>query len=266
MKEQRWERILSMLEKDSYVSVQKLSRTLYVSPPTVRRDLTELEKRGLIIRNHGGAKLPSDGHSEIPVGFRNSFKVNEKRRLCESAAALVHDGDVIYIDPSTTFCHLSDYISERKGIIAVTSSISTAVSLVEAGIRTFCTGGELGNVSMSFVGSRAEDFVRDFNFDIAFFSAYGINGRGMIVDTNEFEITLRRAAMKNSKKNVFVCSGEKFSLDTPFNLAPLSEMDVIITDATVPEYCDVKKEKIIYALPMPSDVSSDGSSDGGENN
>lgn len=235
-----------MLEQKKYTSVQKLSQALFVSLPTVRRDLTELERRGLVIRSHGGAKLPSDGHSEIPVGFRNSFKVQEKKKLCETAASLVHDGDVVYIDPSTTFYHLADYIAERKGIIAVTSSVPTATALVDAGVRTFCTGGELGSVSLSFVGAHAETFVRNFNFDVAFFSAYGINDRGVIVDTSEFEIMLRRAAMENSKKSVFVCSGEKFSLNTPFNFAALSQMSVIITDTPVPDHCNVKPEKIIY--------------------
>lgn len=245
MKEERWESILGMLEQKKYTSVKNISDALYVSLPTVRRDLAELERRGMIIRSHGGARLPSEGHSQIPIGFRNAFNVGTKKMLCEAASKLIHDGDVIYIDPSSTFRYLAPYISERKGIIAVTSSIPTANALIEAGIRTFCTGGELSEIALSFVGNYAEDFVRNFNFDVAFFSAYGINERGMIVDTSELEINLRRTAMKNSKRNVFVCSGEKFSLQTPFNLAPLSDMDTVITDADVPQYCSVSSDKII---------------------
>ena len=246
MKEERWERMLSVIENKGFVSVQRLSDALFVSMPTVRRDLTELERRGLVIRSRGGVKLPGEGHSQIPIGFRNTFKVQEKRRLCEAAAGLVEDGFVIYIDPSTTFLRLAEYISDRKGIIAVTNSMPIAANLVEAGIRTFCTGGELGGVAYSFTGGQAEAVAADFNYDVAFFSSYGVNERGIITDTSEREISLRRTVMRQSKKNVYVCSGEKFSISTPFNFTALNSMDVVITDTKTPEYCDLKPEQIKY--------------------
>lgn len=246
IKEDRWEKMLAMIEQKGYVSVQKLADALYVSLPTVRRDLTELEHRGLVIRSHGGVKLPSEGHSQVPISFRNTFKMNEKRRLCEAAAGLVRDGAVIYIDPSTTFLKLADYISERKGVIAVTNSVPIASTLIEAGIRTFCTGGELGGVAYSFTGCHAETVASEFNYDVAFFSSYGVNERGVITDTSEKEINLRRIVMRQSRRNVYVCSGEKFSISTPFNFTALASMDTLITDTPVPEHCAVDENKIIY--------------------
>ena len=246
LKEERWERILAVIAEKGYVSVQKLAEALYVSMPTVRRDLAELEHRGLVIRNHGGVKLPGEGHSQIPIAFRNTFKIQEKRRLCEAAASLVQDGFVIYIDPSTTFLRIADLLAEKKGIIVVTNSIPIATVLIEAGIRTFCTGGELGGVAYSFTGGKAEAFASDFNYDIAFYSSYGVSENGVITDTSEQEINLRRVVMRNSKKNVYVCSGEKFSISTPFNFAPLNAMDVVITDTKVPESCGIPGDKIRY--------------------
>lgn len=246
LKEERWERMLAVIAEKGYVSVQRLADTLYVSMPTVRRDLTELEHRGLVIRSHGGVKLPGEGHSQIPIGFRHNFKIQEKRRLCEAAAELVRDGFVIYIDPSTTFLRIADLLADKKGIIVVTNSVLCATSLIDAGVRTFCTGGELGGVAYSFTGGKAEAFAADFNYDIAFFSSYGVNERGVITDTSEREITLRRVVMKQSKCNVYVCSGEKFSISTPFNFAPLDAMDVVITDTKVPECCYLDDRKIKY--------------------
>jgi len=246
IKEERWEKLLSAVEQSGYISVQKLAQTLYVSMPTVRRDLTELERRGLVIRSHGGVKLPGEGHSQVPIGIRNTFKTQEKRRLCEVAAGLVRDGFVVYIDPSTTFLKIADLLAERKGIIVVTNSMLAATAMINAGIRTFCTGGELGGVAYSFTGGQAEAFAADFNYDIAFFSSYGVNERGIITDTSEREITLRRTVMKQSKMNVYVCSGEKFSISTPFNFAPLNSMDIVITDTEVPKCCGVSPDKIRY--------------------
>lgn len=246
IKEERWEKMLTVIAEKRYVSVQKLAEALYVSMPTVRRDLTELEHRGLVIRSHGGVKLPDEGHSQIPIAFRNTFKIQEKRRLCEAAAELISDGFVVYIDPSTTFLRIADLLAEKKGIIVVTNSMLTATALIDAGVRTFCTGGELGGVAYSFTGGHAEAFASDFNYDIALFSSYGVNERGIITDTSEREITLRRTVMKQSKTNVYVCSGEKFGISTPFNFVPLNEMDIVVTDTKVPEYCDISGDKIKY--------------------
>ena len=246
LKEERWEKLLAIIAEKGYVSVQRLAETLYVSMPTVRRDLSELEHRGLVIRNHGGVKLPDEGHSQIPIGFRNTFKIQEKRRLCEAAASLVQDGFVIYIDPSSTFLRIADLLAERKGIIVITNSIPIATALIDSGVETFCTGGELGSVAYSFTGGKAEAFAADFNYDIAFYSSYGVNERGIITDTSEREINLRRVVMKQSKMNVYVCSGEKFSISTPFNFAPLNAMDLVITDTPVPNYCDMPMEKTRY--------------------
>lgn len=246
MKEERWERMLSVISERGYVSVHRLAEDLYVSMPTVRRDLTELEHRGLVIRSRGGVKLPDEGHSQIPIVFRNNFKIQEKRRLCEAAAALVQDGAVVYIDPSSTFLRIADLLAGKKGIIVVTNSMPIATALIEAGVRTFCTGGELGGVAYSFTGGKAEAFAADFNYDIALYSSYGVNERGVITDTSESEISLRRVVMKQSRMNVYVCSGEKFSISTPFNFVPLSSMDVVVTDTKVPEYCGLDKEKVRY--------------------
>lgn len=246
LKEERWERILSVISEKGYLSVQRLAELLYVSMPTVRRDLTELEHRGLVIRSHGGVKLPDEGHSQVPLAFRNAFKIQEKRRLCEAAASLVPDGAVIYVDPSTTFLRMADLLAEKKGLIVITNSIPIATALIDAGVRTFCTGGELGGVAYSFTGGKAEAFASDFNYDIAFYSSYGVNERGVITDTSEAEINLRRVVMRQSKKNVYVCSGEKFSISTPFNFAPLNEMDIVITDTKVPEYCELCDKKVKY--------------------
>ncbi|MBQ9116426.1 MAG: DeoR/GlpR transcriptional regulator [Clostridia bacterium] len=246
LKEERWEKMLAVIAEKGYMSVQRLAEALYVSMPTVRRDLTELEHRGLVIRSHGGVKLPGDGHSQIPIGFRHNFKIQEKRRLCEAASSRVQDGNVVYIYPSTTYLRITDLLAERKGLIVVTNSMLTATALIDAGVRTFCTGGELGGVAYSFTGGKAEAFAADFNYDIAFYSSYGVNERGVITDTSEREITLRRAVMRQCKCNVYVCSGEKFGISTPFNFAPLNEMDIVITDTKVPECCDISEDKIKY--------------------
>ena len=102
LKEERYDRILAILETEQYVSATKLSKMLYVSLPTIRRDLAELGRRNQIVRSHGGAKKIQAEHTVAPLDFRRTVHAAEKRALCRRAAELVDDKDIIFIDASTT--------------------------------------------------------------------------------------------------------------------------------------------------------------------
>jgi DeoR/GlpR family transcriptional regulator of sugar metabolism len=84
---------------------------------------------------------------------------------------------------------------------------------------------------MAHFGSFAEDFIRRFNIDILFFSCHGVNDTGMLTDPSLPETQIRRVAIGQSKKTVFLCDKTKFSLSTPYNLVPIQSINCIITDA-----------------------------------
>lgn len=245
-KENRYDAILNLLDDEEYMSVQQLSERLYVSLPTIRRDLTELARQGMVIRSHGGVKRPEDGRSSIPLAFRSSFKSREKQQLSRAAASLIPDGSVIFLDASTTISYIADYIQPQQGVTVITNSIYTAARLLDNNIHTYCTGGEMIGSSHCFAGSLAERFVENFNFDIAFFSSYGINERGYIVDTSGAETAFRQKLFQYCSKKVYVCDGEKFYLSAPFNVVPLQEVDHIVTNVIVPEEFGIDKRRILF--------------------
>ncbi len=228
-KEERQQKIIELLDENSYVSVNKLGKMLYVSLPTVRRDLCELEKKGLIVRNHGGAMRLSEGAYNIPLDFRNSYKAAQKHQLCKNAAKLIQSGDVIYIDASTSTMHIADFIS-AKDITVVTNGLPIASLLAKKGINVQMTGGVVKDYSLACVGSVAERFVSTFNFNFAFFSAYGVNSNNVIVDTSLEETAVRKAAFANSDKTVFICTSDKYGLQAPYNIVSIDEVDIIISD------------------------------------
>ncbi len=230
LKEERYDKILEILEKEQYVSAAKLSKMLYVSLPTIRRDLAELGRRHQIIRSHGGAKKIQAEHIVTPLNFRKTVNVTEKRELCRRAAKLVNDNDIIFIDASTTTLQMADFLSEKKGITVITNGIPIASLLVKKGIKTFCTGGEIFENSMAHFGSFAEDFIRRFNIDTFFFSCHGVNEKGMLTDPSLPETQIRKVAINQSKKTVFLCDKTKFSLSTPYNLISIEEIDCVITN------------------------------------
>ncbi len=251
LKEERYDKILDILEEEQYISAAKLSKMLYVSLPTVRRDLAELARRNQIIRSHGGAKKIHAEHIVTPLNFRKTVNANEKRALCRRAADLVNDNDIIFIDSSTTTLQMADFLSEKKGITVITNGIPLATLLVKKGIKTYCTGGEIFESSLAHFGSFAEDFIQRFNIDILFFSCHGVTEKGMLTDPSLPETQIRKVAISQSKKTVFLCDETKFSLSTPYNLVPIQTMDCIITDtAKVNKYfpTDNSKEIIIVTV------------------
>lgn len=233
LKEERYDQILAILEKEKYASAQKLSKQLYVSLPTIRRDLGELGRRGKIIRSHGGAKIVEAENIVAPLDFRKTVHAAEKRALCRRAAEMVKDYDIIFIDASTTTLQMADFLGDKKGITVITNGIPLATLLVQKGIKTYCTGGEIFENSLAHFGSFAEEFIQRFNIDILFFSCHGVNENGMLTDPSLPETQIRKVAIHQSKKTVFLCDETKFSLSTPYNLVSIQTIDHIITNSTM---------------------------------
>lgn len=230
LKEERYDKILALLEEEQYISAQRLSQQLFVSLPTIRRDLTELQRRNQIVRSHGGAKKVQGEHTVAPLNFRRTVNALSKRALCRAAAELVRDNEIIFIDSSTTTLQMADFLSEKKGITVITNGITLASLLAQKGIKTYCTGGEIFANSLAHFGSFAEDFIRRFNIDTLFFSCHGVNNQGMLNDPSLPETQIRKVAIGQSRKTIFLCDETKFSLSTPYNLVHLDTLDHIITD------------------------------------
>ena len=234
--EERHRRILEELQKNPQITVKELAERLCFSEPTIRRDFTELHKKGLITKFYGGAilnKLAADG--EIPFAMRENEKSTGKALIGKRAASLVKDGAVIMLDGSTSAYHIVPYLADHKDIIVVTSGAKTAVALAERDITTFCTGGKMIVHSYSYVGQEAEDFVRKINADVLFFSCHGLSMDGMMSDPSVRESNLRRVMFEQCKKKYLLCDGSKIGKTFFYNMGDVSAVDGIISDVEIPE-------------------------------
>lgn len=229
-KDERQKKIVQILQEREYASVSWLSKNLFASPPTIRRDLNMLENEGYIIRCRGGAALPGDTRSDIPLLFRKTTKSREKKQLCKMASVLVKNGDVIFLDASTTAQHMVEYLKNKQNIKVVTNSLITCGLLYQNDIETFCTGGKLRKNSGCFVGRRAEEYVGDFNADIMFFSTSALNTNGLVSDYSDEETYLRQAMFKHSDKKVFLCDSTKLGKNSTYRTCMLDELDFVATD------------------------------------
>ncbi len=248
MIEERQRRILELLKEDPEITVKELSKILFVSEPTVRRDFTELHNKGMITKVYGGAILHSGAADrEIPFLFRENEKTSVKSTIGKKAASLVNDGMVVMLDGSTSAYHIVPYLAERKDIIVITSGAKTAVALAEANIKTFSTGGQMLIHSFSYVGEQAENFVRQINADILFFSVAGLDYDGQMSDRAIEEANLRKVMFSSCKKKILLCDSSKFGKTCFYNMGNVADIDGVISETDLPENI---KEILIKKKPL----------------
>lgn len=248
MIEERQRRILEILKEDPNVSVSELSQILFVSEPTVRRDFTELHNKGMITKVYGGAILNTGAaDKEIPFLFRENEKTSVKVTIGREAASLVKDGMVIMLDGSTSAYHIVPYLAEHKDIIVITSGAKTAVALAEANIKIFSTGGQMLIHSFSYVGEQAENFVRQINADILFFSVAGLDYDGRMSDRAIEEANLRKVMFSSCKKKILLCDSSKFGKTCFYNMGNVAEIDGVISEVELP---DSLKKILIEKKPL----------------
>lgn len=227
---ERQEEILKILEKSKSISVNKLSRLLYVSAPTIRRDLTELEKQGKVSRTHGGVVLRKTAESEIPLILREEQNNLSKKIIAEKASQYINNGDVVFLDASSTVAYLIPYLKNFKDIIVITNSPKSSLRLGEEDIKNYCTGGLLLKHSIAYVGHETEKFISSINADVFFFSSRGYTEDGYITDSSIEEAAVKKAMMKNSDKTFYMCDSSKKNKKYMYNICEVSEVTGIISE------------------------------------
>lgn len=242
MKENQEKELLEIIQNNQYASIEELAKKLYVSPSTIRRKLNVLQKKGLITRTHGGAQLNDDNNFFPSFTFRvhqNSF---EKKKIALSAIKLIKNGDLVFLDGTTSAFFIAEYLSEFNNIRVITNGIDTLSLLAKNNISAYSTGGCVQEKNRSvLVGHYAEEMISNFHADVAFFSAQSVSENGEIYDCFEEENVIRKAMIKHAAKKVFLCDSTKFGKTSPFHLCSLNDIDYIVSNHAVPDFIQSDK-------------------------
>jgi len=238
----RHQEILNILNENGAVSVRTLTKRLFVSEATVRRDLAELEKAGALKRTFGGAAPIVDTNRQIPLFIREEMNSSAKSDICRRAAALVKEGDTIFIDGSSTAQYLVKYLSDFKDILVVTYSIKTAELMCKSHIKTYCTGGRLLENSLVCIGQEPIDFASRVNLDICFMSCKGVDTDGNFTDTSEDETVIRRAFLKRSRTRVMLMTKDKIGNRYFHSLCSAEDVDCFFSDGELPKGVNIGRK------------------------
>ena len=225
----------ALLEKES-MSTQELSKKLFVSVPTLRRDLMKLEEKGRIVRTHGGAKLVKRSADEqIPFFLREQVQNDSKNAIAHKAVEFIKDGDVIMLDGSTSAYNIVPLLADYKKLLVITSSAKSSFLLGNMGINNICTGGHMITRVLSYVGEDAERTVENYNAVIVFFSTRGLSMNGIMTDSSIEENRLRRAMMKHAKRKIVLCDASKIGQTYLNTLCHISDVDDVICETPLPK-------------------------------
>ena len=226
----REDEYIKLLSAKSY-TVKELSEALFISEPTVRRDIVTMKEKKLVLCKRGVVCLETASPDRrIPMFIRDLENMDKKMIIAKKASEHIRDGQVIMLDASTTaYCILS-VLGEFKNLFVITSGAKTAIALAAMGIRTLCTGGELANESFSFIGNDAEKTLSKYNADIAFFSCRGVSSDGLATDTSINENSIRKIMMKNSEKSFLLCDKSKMGNKYLNTLCSIEEVSGVITN------------------------------------
>lgn len=221
---------INLLSERSY-TVKELSEALFISEPTVRRDINELISKELVTRKNGVVSIKTNSpDTRVPMFIRNLENKQAKDTIAKKAALLIKEGDTVMLDASTTAYCLVQHLAKFKNIFVITSGAKTALALATLGIRTICTGGEMALGSFSYIGHDAERTLSNYNADIAFLSCRGISEDGAVTDSSIAENSMRKLMMQKSVKTYLLCDKSKVGKIYLNTLCEKDEFDGIIWD------------------------------------
>jgi len=227
--------ILKQLEKDDQVSVSELSRQFNVSEVTIRKDLKHLEKKNILIRSRGGAIKHSLINVDLSIYDRRRQNIKLKEVIGAAAAKMIFNGETILLDTGTTIMELAKHLPKKIDITVITNSVDITFRLAEhPNIRVLMPGGILRRNSLALVGEQAAESLRGFYCDKYFLSADGIDIQRGMMTTNIEEASLARINIRNSKKVFALIDSSKFLSKGITTIAPLTEVDTLITDDGIP--------------------------------
>jgi DeoR/GlpR family transcriptional regulator of sugar metabolism len=233
---ERQKHILDLIEKRNSISVGELCHLLGVSDMTIRRDLRSLSKAGLLERVYGGALLRRGRSYEPPYIIRMAENIQKKEIIGRRAAALVDDGDSIALDVGTTTLELAKSLRNASNLTVITASVHIANVLNEApSLRLILTGGILRTQELSLIGHIAERTYKDFHVDKAFIGVGGLDLIDGLTEYNVEDTLVKRAMIENSDQVIVVSDSSKLGKKCFATIAPLSVVDILVTDHDIPE-------------------------------
>lgn len=228
----RQESIITHLSEAKESSVLEMTQRFKVSEATIRRDLTELEELGKLTRTFGGARFIESSGSEPPIFSRMGADTPEKERIGKAAAALVKDGDIVFISSGTTAFQAARHLSDHKNLTVLTNSLPVIDLLSRNNeVMLIVLGGVLRHKEQSLIGPATENMLSDYRADKAILGVRAIHSEHGLTNDALQETQVDRRLFEIAQEVIVVADHSKYGNIAPHFLASLTSVNYIVSDS-----------------------------------
>lgn len=229
--EERQQHILDRARAAGRVDVNSLADALDVTPETVRRDLTILERHGVLRRVHGGAIPVERLGFEPGVETRTERYVAEKERIAKAALPHLPDEGTILLDAGTTTLRLAELIPRDHELTIVTNSLPIATMVAQhPSLSLYLLGGRVRGRTLAAVGAWVTDALSDVFVDVAFIGTNGLSVERGLTTPDQSEAAAKRAMITAARRSVVLTDHTKIGVDHFSRFADLTDIAAVITD------------------------------------
>ena len=241
--EERQNQIVALVNKNGSVRVKELSEKYKVTEDSIRKDLTFLEKKGLLKKTYGGAMKKRVNVHDLNVSQRKDKNIEIKQKIASKAIELIKDGDMVFLDISTANLELAKLIIKSPlNITVVTNMVDIMLEfMVPTTARLIFIGGSFSSGKDGFVGSFTNEQISDFRFDIAFMGAVGVDVFENNVSTYMVEDGLTKSAVLEVSKSAFMMlETRKFNTDGTYKYARIDSFTGAVMENMPPSEIEEK--------------------------
>ncbi|MFF1360152.1 DeoR/GlpR family DNA-binding transcription regulator [Streptomyces sp. NPDC058297] len=233
--EERHHRLLTLARRRGRVEVADLAADFGVAPETIRRDLGELERRGLVRRTHGGAYPVESAGFETDLAQRVTLHVENKRRIAAQGARLLGDAETVFVDEGYTPQILASLLPADRPLTLVTASLPTAAAAVESPhLTVLLLGGRVRARTLANVGSWACAMLSGLVIDLAYLGSNGISREFGLTTPDPVVADVKAKALEVSRRRVFLGHHGKFGASSFCRFADVGDFETIVTDTGLP--------------------------------
>jgi DeoR family transcriptional regulator of aga operon/DeoR family fructose operon transcriptional repressor len=236
---ERQEHIARIVEEHGRARVSDLATRFAVSGVTIRKDLLALESAGRLVRTHGGAIALDRNRPELSFEIRERLQADEKVRIGAAAASLVHDGESIVMDASTTALSVARHLKGQgrfSQLTVLTNGLRIASELAgHPGITVLMLGGRVRWEALSVVGQLGDGLFKRINVQKAFLGAAGFTIESGLADATEEEAQIKRSMVTAAREVIAIVDHTKWERAAFATFCETGEIDVVLTDDLAPD-------------------------------
>lgn len=234
--EERQQHIVGLARTHGRVDVAELAAELSVTTETVRRDLTLLERQGVLRRVHGGAIPVERLGFEPALAARDGVMTAEKERIAKAALSEVPEEGAVLLDAGTTTARLADLLPTDRALTVVTNALPVASGLAhKPNLTVLVLGGRLRSRTLAAVDTWANNALADTFVDVAFLATNGLSVQRGLTTPDHAEATTKRAMIAAAHRVVLLADHTKVGVDHLARFGDLADVDTLITDSGLDE-------------------------------